>query len=83
MPMTKLVKVQSVVCDDAMLLKRSNRGLKRSPLQRSDEYWSSNCYCLCKGYKHRNNKQSNCCCLHQVVNIGTHNCGSNKLFNLN
>ena len=32
------------------------------------------------GYKQRNNKQTNCPCLHQVVNSGTQNYANNKDF---
>ena len=52
----------------------------QSLLQRSIAQLSSNCYCLCIGCKQRSNKQSNCCCLHQVVNSDIYNCSNNKEF---
>ena len=50
-------EVQSVLCEDAMCLKRAIV-VWRAPLQRSVEQLSSNCYCLCKGYKQRNNNEN-------------------------
>ena len=67
-----VIEVQLVLCEDAVRLKRLIRYKVLS--NNFLVYW----YRICKGYKQRNYKQSNCCCLHQVVNSGTQNCVNNK-----
>ena len=55
------------------MFEESNHGVKIF-LTKIYPIMSSNCYCLCKGYKPRNTKQSNCYCLQKVVNSGIQNC---------
>ena len=73
---SELVKIQSVLCEDAVCLKRLI--VWRSPLQRSVEQLSSHCSCYKQGINRGIIKKSNCCCLHQVVNSGTQNWANNK-----
>ena len=66
------IKIQSVLYEDTVCLK-GIIVVWRSSFQRCIEQLSSNCYCLRKGWKQRNNKLGSCCCLPQVVNSGTQN----------
>ena len=67
-------EVQLILCEDAECFKSVIIVVLRSPLQKD---LSNNCLVIvivyAKGIS-RETMNSNCCCLHQVVNSGTQNC---------
>ena len=73
---TELVKVQSVLCEETIYLKRvivlRYKDLSNKFLVIVIIY--------AKGVERGITKKINCCCLHQVVNSDIQNCAYNKKF---